>query len=165
MEIRKATEQDYEAIVRLLSTREELFRVYPKGIHPFTVEQLRSLAGLRKELTVVTFDAKVVGFANLYNVGAGERAFVGNVVVAADCRGRGIGRRLVLHMLDCAFGKYRVREARISVFNDNTKALLLYAGLGFVPYAIEERSDPEGERVALIHMRLGRGDYPGASGV
>jgi hypothetical protein len=34
--------------------------------------------------------------------------------------------------------------------------LLLYAKLGFEPFAVEPRLDPGGARVALIHMRLGK---------
>lgn len=52
-ELRQATLEDYEAIVRLVPSQEELFLVYPKGTHPFTVGQLQELAEMRKELTVV----------------------------------------------------------------------------------------------------------------
>lgn len=41
MELREAKGSDFEAIVRLVPTQEELFYVYPKGLHPFTVDQLR----------------------------------------------------------------------------------------------------------------------------
>jgi len=68
-----------------------------------------------------------------------------------------MGKAIVFHMLEKAFGRYDLPEVRISVFSENTPALLLYSGFGFVPYGIEERSDkppPKGKRVALIHMRL-----------
>jgi ribosomal protein S18 acetylase RimI-like enzyme len=154
MEIREATTPDFEAIVRLVPTQDELFRVYPKGNHPFTVDQVHLLAESRKELTVAVERGRVIGFANLYDVEQSIWAFVGNVVVARELRGRGIGRLLVSHMIRQAFDKYGVCEARISVFNDNTPALLLYAGMNFKPYAVEERINPSGERVGLIHMRL-----------
>jgi ribosomal protein S18 acetylase RimI-like enzyme len=57
-------------------------------------------------------------------------------------------------MVQLAFEKYRVPEVRISVFDSNVPALLLYGTLGFRPYDLEQRIDPEGNRVALIHMRL-----------
>jgi hypothetical protein len=44
---------------------------------------------------------------------------------------------------------------RISCFNGNVAGLLLYAKLGFLPFAVEPRIDQQGSRVALIHMRLG----------
>lgn len=158
MELREATAPDFEAIVRLVPTEDELFRVYPKGKHPFTVDQIHSLAESRKALTVAVEREVVIGFANLYDIEQGKWAFVGNVVVARELRGRGIGRLLVSHMIRQAFDKYGVSEARISVFNDNTPALLLYAGMDFKPYAVEERVNPSGVRVGLIHMRLAQND-------
>lgn len=154
MELRAATPDDFEAIVRLVPTRDELFLVYPKGKHPLTVEQLHALAESRKELTVAVENGQVVGFVNLYDVQQGRWAFIGNVVVARNFRGRGLGRLLVSHMIRRAFDAYHVPEVRISVFNDNTPALLLYAGMNFRPYAVEERTNPSGMRVGLIHMRL-----------
>jgi ribosomal protein S18 acetylase RimI-like enzyme len=156
VELREAATRDFEEIVRLVPTREELFRVYPKGTHPFSIEQVRYLAEIRLELTVAVQDGQVIGFANLYDVELRQWAFVGNVVVARGFRGQGIGRLLVSHMIRRAFEKYEVREVRISVFSDNTPALLLYAGMNFEPYAVEERTDPAGKRVGLIHMRLNR---------
>ncbi len=154
MELRAATEQDFEAIVGLVPTREELFFVYPKGEHPFSVEQVRALARSREALTVALEDAVVIGFANLYDVQPGCSAFIGNVVVARAWRGQGVGRRLVRHMVALARDEYGAREVRISVFNTNTPALLLYADAGFRPYALERRTDPAAARVGLIHMKL-----------
>ncbi len=157
-ELREATITDFGAIVRLVPTEDELFRVYPKGKHPFTVDQVRSLAESRKELTVAVERGRVIAFANLYDIEQGKWAFVGNVIVARECRGRGVGRLLVSHMIKQAFDRFGVSEARISVFSDNTPALLLYAGMNFEPYAIEERISPSGTRVGLIHMRLGQNE-------
>lgn len=154
MKLRAATTGDFEAIVRLIPTQEELFLVYPKGKHPFTVEQVHDLAASRSELTVAVESGKVIGFANLYDVQQEQWAFIGNVIVAPYFRGQGFGRLLVSHMIRLAFDKYDVREVRISVFNDNTPALLLYAGMNFSPYAVEERTNPSGMQVDLIHMRL-----------
>ena len=159
MELREATTHDFEAIVRLVPTQDELFLVYPKGKHPFTADQVQSLAESRKELTVAVEREAVIGFANLYDVEQDKWAFVGNVVVAKEFRKQGIGRLLVSHMIQKAFDKYGVNEARISVFNDNTPALLLYAGMNFKPYAVEERTNPSGMRVGLIHMRLGKNEH------
>jgi ribosomal protein S18 acetylase RimI-like enzyme len=159
MEIRKATEADFETIVRLVPTEGELFLVYPKGKHPFTVSQLRTLAEVRKELTVAVQNGVVIGFANLYDLELHQWVFIGNVVISRVLRGGGIGRILVNHMIRVAFEKYEVPEVRISVFSENTPALLLYSGLQFKPYSIEKREDPSGRRVALVHMKLNRNEY------
>lgn len=159
MELREATTQDFEAIVRLVPTQNELFFVYPKGKYPFSVDQLHSLAESRKELTVAVNREGVIGFANLYDVELNKWAFVGNVVVAREFRSQGIGRLMVSHMIQKAFEQYGVSEVRISVFNNNTPALLLYAGMNFRPYAVEKRTSPSGVRVGLIHMRLGKNEH------
>ena len=159
MELREATPSDFEAIVQLVPTIDELFLVYPKGTHPLTVDQVSLLAESRKELTIVVEEDKVIGFANLYNIKKEKFAFIGNVVVAKEFRSQGIGRLLVLHMIQQAFNKYGVHETRISVFNDNTPALLLYTRMNFQPYAIEERVNPHGRRVGLIHMKLEQNEY------
>jgi ribosomal protein S18 acetylase RimI-like enzyme len=159
VKFREAVQADYEGICKLVPTERELYLVYPRGTHPFTVDQVRQLSESRKELTVVTDGATIVGFANLYNFKDKERAFIGNVVIEKASRGRGLGRQLMSHMLNAAFSKYGLSEVHMSVFSDNVAALLLYSKFGFQPYAIEERQDYETRRVALIHMRLTRGDY------
>jgi ribosomal protein S18 acetylase RimI-like enzyme len=156
VELRAAQESDFEAIIRLIPSQKELFYVYPSGRFPFTMEQLRTIAAARTELTLAVEDGDVIGFANLYNLDPGKSVFIGNLVVAGEQRGRGVGRRLLSHMIQRGFVRYGVEEVRLSVFNDNTAALLLYADMQFQPYAIEQRSDPSGNRVGLIHMRLQR---------
>lgn len=150
---RDATEEDFAEICQLIRSRDELFLVYPNGVYPLTVSQVEALADIRKELTVVVDGERIIGFANLYDFEPGQFAFIGNVVIDANHRSMGIGKRAIAHMLDMVFNKYSLPEARISVFSDNTPALLLYSGLGFIPYAMEERKTPQGGRTALIHMR------------
>ncbi len=153
-QIRAATEKDYEGICNLIESEEELFLVYPGGQYPFTIGQLVELSKLRTELTVVLDADRIIGFANFYNYEKNKSAFIGNVVIAKDYRGKGIGKNIVTYMLNIAFKKYKLPEIRISVFNNNTAALLLYSGLGFKPYDIEERKDYTGQRVVLVHMKL-----------
>lgn len=155
-QFRRATEDDFGAICDLITNEEELFLVYPAGRYPLTVEQLGELVKQRKELTVATDGKMVIGFANFYDLEPGKSVFIGNVVVAETHRGRGLGRQLVTEMINRAFGAHDLPEVRISVFGGNNRALLLYAGLGFVPYGIDQRLDAEGRRLALIHLRLFR---------
>lgn len=158
IELREASPRDYEKIVQLVPTEKDLFLVYPKGKHPFSVDQLQALAETRIELTVAVRDGEVLGFANLYDLKPGQWVFIGNVVIAHAHRGEGLGRKLVTHMTTLAFERYGVPEVRISVFSENQPALLLYSSLRFEPYTIEERRDPTGRRVALIHMKKARNE-------
>ena len=95
----------------------------------------------------------MIAFANLYDLVPGQHAFIGNVVVDTDYRGQGLGRNMVEYMLQKIYREYDLAEARISVFSENSAAVLLYTSLGFEPFAIEERLNPQGKRVALIHMQ------------
>jgi GNAT superfamily N-acetyltransferase len=79
---------------------------------------------------------------------------IGNVVVAPDARAKGVGSYLIETMVRKALLQHRAQEVRISCFNGNVAGLLLYAKLGFVPFAVERRVDQQGARVALIHMKL-----------
>jgi len=155
MEILAADRSHYAGIVKLITSREELFQFYPCGSYPFDEDQLLRLAERRRDLTVVMEQGEVIGFANIYGVFPGQRAFIGNVLVSKHHRGLGIGKRLVRHMMGLAFDQYG-DEVRLSVFGFNARALLLYASLGFKPYDVEQRITPDGERVALIHMRVRR---------
>ena len=53
MAIRPAKVRDYAAISRLTTSEDELYMVFPKGIYPFTVDQVQQLAQQRKALTVI----------------------------------------------------------------------------------------------------------------
>ena len=159
MIIRDATEEDFKAIVRLVPTREELHRVYPKGTHPFTVEQLRELSAVRKDLTVALVNEEIIGFASFYGLAPQQRVFIGNVVIERNHREQGFGSKLVTCMITKAFEKYGLPEVRISVLSENIPALALYTDLRFEPYSITIRRAPSGRRVAFVHMKLGRDAY------
>lgn len=152
--IREATERDFSGITKLITSREELFRVYPNGTYPFTESQVKVLAQRRRELTVAIDGDEVIGFANLYDDKQKAWIFIGNVIIKPHHRGKGLGKEIVTYMLEKAFNKYNLPEVRISVFSDNIPALLLYSDFGFLPYDIEERSGSDGNRTALIHMKI-----------
>lgn len=115
-QFKEAVEDDFEGICRLIRSEEELFRVYPGGHYPLTIDQVRELSKYRKDLTVAMDEvSKVVGFANLYNFEPGKTAFVGNVVIDPDYRGKGLGKAIVSHMLEKVFRNYNLPEVQISL--------------------------------------------------
>ncbi|MCH8506750.1 MAG: GNAT family N-acetyltransferase [Ectothiorhodospiraceae bacterium] len=149
---RPAEQRDLEVICTFPRSEAELFYFYPKARYPLTLRQLEEAVEQRVNSTVVEQDGDVVGFANFYRWDGGV-CCIGNVVVAPQARGQGVARYLVRTMLSLARSEHNAAEVRISCFNSNTPGLLLYAGLGFVPFAVEERAGPDDARVALIHMR------------
>jgi len=156
VDIRPAMVSDYPAICQLISSRDELFRVFPSGSWPFNIRQVHHLAEHRSDLTVITDNGEVIGFANLYDIQPQHWAFVGNVIIRASHRGKGIGERLLRYMLNIIFTKVDLPQARISVFEDNSAAFKLYTKLGFTIYDREERIDRSKKKVILLHMRLGK---------
>jgi len=153
---RQAVPDDFQAICDLIPSAEELFLVYPKGKFPLTVRQVEKLLRRRMDPTVLLTGGTVAGFGCYYQYKPGESVFIGNVVLDRSHRGKGLGKELVLHLIQRAFRKYDLPRVQISVYSHNLAALLLYASLGFRPYAIAKRKDPWGGRVALLHLRLKR---------
>lgn len=154
---RPATEQDIARLCTFPQSPDELFFCFPKAHYPLTAEQLRAAMAQRSDSTVVIGDERgdeVLGFANFYRWEHAGRCSIGNVMVEPGARGQGVARYLIEQMIGIARARHKAREVSISCFNQNVAGLLLYPSLGFEPYAIEERQAPQGQRVALIHMRL-----------
>lgn len=153
MKILAASECHFEQVAKLVATAEELYTISPSATFPWDEEQIRQIAKVRSNLSVCTIDDAVVGFGNLYNIRRCESAFIGNIIVSGEHAGRGIGSALVKYLSDICINDYQATP-RLSVFNFNTRALLLYTKLGFMPYQVEPRCKPSGETVALVHMSL-----------
>jgi GNAT superfamily N-acetyltransferase len=153
---RPVQDQDISTICQFPQTEIELFFMYPKATYPLTCDQLKAAIDQRSDSTVVMLDKSISGFANFYISEPGEKCCIGNLIIAPDKRGKGVGKYLVETMVQLAYRNYRAMEIHISCFNQNVAGLLLYTRCGFCPFAIDERVDKEGNRVALIHMRLVR---------
>ena len=158
LKYRPVQEADISTICQFPQSESELFFMYPKACYPLTYEQLKKAIEQRSDSTVVLSDDRISGFANFYICEPGEKCAIGNVVVAPEARGKGIGRYIIQTMIQFAFDKHKVKEVQISCFNQNTAGLLLYPKLGFRPFAIEARVNKQGGRVALIHMSLSASD-------
>jgi ribosomal protein S18 acetylase RimI-like enzyme len=153
---RPVEEEDIQVICSFPQNEDELFFLFPKAIFPLAPSQLQEAIAQRSNSTVVELGGKVVAFANFYRWEAGGCCSIGNVIVSPEARGRGVGHYLIEQMISLAFSKHQATEVTISCFNKNVAGLLLYPQLGFQPYAVEERKNKKGDRVALIHMRLPR---------
>ena len=159
IEIRAADPDDLPAVTQLLSSRDELFLVYPKGHFPFTLAQARHLYSERFEFTVLCDNDTIIGFGNLYDRQRQDYAFIGNVFIAPAYRQQGMGKLLLTYMIKAAFEKYRLREVRLSVFADNQPAIALYQSFGFRQYSSEQRLDPDNQTKTLLHMKLANPEY------
>lgn len=149
-------ESDLPAVCAFPRDPQELYFMFPKAVYPLTQEQLRAAVAARAEATVVLAKGAVAGFANFYEWEMGGRCSMGNVIVSPAVRGRGVARYLVSRMAETAFTRYDAREVALCCFSTNTPALLLYTRMGFTPYAVEERVNWDGSRIAAVMMRLVR---------
>ncbi len=153
---RPVAKNDIQLICSFPQSKDELFFLYPKATFPLAPSQLQDAIALRSDSTVVELGGEVVAFANFYRWETGGCCSIGNVIVSPAARERGVSRYLIEQMIGLAFSKHQAAEVTVSCFNQNVAGLLIYPKLGFQPYAIEERQDKKGNRVALIHMRLPR---------
>ena len=155
---RPVQEADISLIRQFPQSESELFFMHPKGSYPLTCDQLKKAIRERIDSTVALADNNVAGFANFIICEPREKCVIGNVIVLPQWRRQGVGHYLVETMTLMAFEKHQVQEVHIPCFNQNVPGLLLYPKLGFRPFKIEEWSDKQGNRVALIHMKLPRTD-------
>ncbi|HTP51680.1 MAG TPA: GNAT family N-acetyltransferase [Anaeromyxobacteraceae bacterium] len=145
---------DIPSICEFPQSPEELYFLFPKGTYPLTPEQLRRSIEQRFGSTVVLDQGRVCAFANLYCMKPEGTSGIGNVIVAPDVRGKGVGRYLIETMIRTALRERGARSVQIACFNANVSGLLLYQKLGFEPYMIEPRLDHQARRIALVRMRL-----------
>lgn len=145
--------RDLRQICQFPQNAEELFFMFPKAEYPLTESQLESAINSRFDSTVILFNDIIVGFANFYEVKNSQYASIGNVVVDANYRNLGIGKYLIQTMEQIAIEKYSVSEFHLACFNTNTKGILLYSKLGYIPYETEKWLSPQNESLALIKMK------------
>jgi GNAT superfamily N-acetyltransferase len=135
-----ATAADLEALADLLA---ELFAL-ESDFRPERDKQLRGLRLILDKpqsgrLFVLRVDREVAGMCNaLITVSTAEGRpvlLLEDVIVKAALRGRGLGRRLVEHVLAWAAGAGMAR-ATLLADRDNAAALAFYDRLGFAPSAM-----------------------------
>lgn len=146
--------QDIPRIRSFARNQEEQFFFFPAATWPLTDEQLQGSIDKRSDSTVIELDGVVAGFANFYQWATAGTCTIGNVIVDPQVRGKGVGAQLIEQMITIARTRHQAREVTLSCFNTNVAGLLLYPKLGFTPFAIEERQDPQGRRLALVHLRI-----------
>ncbi|GFM81693.1 N-acetyltransferase [Pseudomonas cichorii] len=153
---RPMEEKDIPIVCELPQNADELFYMFPRAVYPLTPPQLKEAMETRFDSTVIEMNGEVVGFANFSRSDFRGRCSLGNVIIAPKARSKGVGRYMISCMMNIAFDKHEATELTASCFNHNVPGLLFYPRMGFRPFAIEERRDKNGARVALIHLRLPR---------
>jgi len=83
---------------------------------------------------------------------------IGRVLIGNPSnRGKGLGKEMLSVFIDWAFGKLRLEEVTLSVFDFNAPALECYKGLGFKRFKFMRGARRfEGESWNIVRMRLQR---------
>ncbi len=153
---RSIQEDDVSLLCDFVQDKKELFFYFPSASYPISEKQFYAGIKNNHSRTVVLKENQLAGFANLYRLEEKKRCWIGNVIVNPKMHRQGVGRYLIKLMQNQAFTNSKVEEVCIAAFNHNIGSLLLYTELGFSPFAIEEQKGKDGERVALINMRISK---------
>jgi RimJ/RimL family protein N-acetyltransferase len=133
--VRATTAEDAEALQALVGAV-ALERRYLGATQPFTLEQTHGyLAHVQASggvALVADVDARLVGWVDVLSGPFEGLTHYGRLGmgVAADARGQGIGRALLLEALRQGFERFTRIE--LEVFASNTRAHALYRRAGFV---------------------------------
>jgi ribosomal-protein-alanine N-acetyltransferase len=119
---------------------------------PWTEGIFRDCLRVNYICRVVEIDVVLVGYG-IMSVGAGE-AHLLNVCIADAYRCRGIGRRLLGHLLQTAAAA-GAREAFLEARPSNTAAIRLYQSLGFLQIGVRRGyyQATEGREDAIVLRR------------
>ena len=79
---------------------------------------------------VAEVEGEVVGFVSTWQDARAGIGHIPNISLVPECRGQGIGRKLLQYVLD-RFRENGLRAARIETLVQNERANHLYASLGF----------------------------------
>lgn len=98
----------------------------------------------------------IVGFAGLMVVD--DEAHVTNLLVAEDSRRRGLGRQLMVALIEIAVSQH-ARHLTLEVRSTNEAARALYARLGLAPVGIRPRYYGDDDALILWAHDIDRPEY------
>lgn len=148
---RKADSGDFSVVSAWPASRSEAFYMFPKGGYPLRADELEAAAAEDIHPTLLTeaADGTPAAYANLYE--SEGKLWLGNVIVSPDYRGKGAAAAL-LEAMEAAAAE-RVRELHLTCHGPNGKALLFFAGAGWMPWDIRRMEGPDGTPIAAVRMR------------
>jgi len=148
MEIKTASKGDIEGIMEI--ERASFSVPWSENSMMFEINSEDSYVGVAEE------NGEILGFAILHRFGDESEIF--NIAVKEAHRGKGIGKMLMLSVIDSA-EKNAVDLIYLEVRESNTAAFGLYEGLGFETLAIRKNYyDAPKENAIIMVLDLKRGN-------
>jgi RimJ/RimL family protein N-acetyltransferase len=133
MELMENSPLDAGKIASLISTKEDLFLVWPIAKWPFDSRQWAEVLDPAKGNVsfIVREDGKSVGHAALLNKGIQDTCTVAFLYLLPDHRSQGLGRRMVAALEDYAMHRFAAKRLRLVVRDYNPRAFNCYLQCGF----------------------------------
>ena len=142
LEIRRMTEHDIEPVWQI---ERDLFSM-PWSKPSFLYE----VSDSRVSYTIVAVeDGAVAGYAIAWFVE--DELHIGNMAIARDRQGRGLGKRLLEHLLEVAAAR-RIKYATLEVRASNVRAIRLYRSHGFRGIALRRGYYSDNGEDALVML-------------
>lgn len=114
------------------------------------------LAAANRNYHVALDDEDIVGFGGVMVIG--EEAHITNLLVDERRRGLGIGRQLMVSLINAAVDG-GARHLTLEVRTHNEAARALYAGLGLVPVGVRPRYYGDDDALILWAHDIDRPEY------
>jgi ribosomal-protein-alanine N-acetyltransferase len=143
--IRTAGEADLDAVMALEQA------AFPASAWERATMRAEIASEWGRYIVAVDDEGRALGYAGLRAVGV--EGDVQTIAVAADARGRGIGRALLAELLAEA-GRRGVRELFLEVRADNDVARRLYASVGFAEIGVRPRYYQPEDVDAVVMKRV-----------
>lgn len=123
---------------------------------PWSERTLRDELATENRTYLVAGDETIHGFAGLMVVG--DEAHVTNLLVHPDHRGRGIGRSLMVALIEAALER-GARHLTLEVRTRNEAARKLYSRMGLAPVGVRPRYYGDDDALILWAHDIDRPEY------
>ncbi|SHM84057.1 GNAT family N-acetyltransferase [Actinacidiphila paucisporea] len=108
---------------------------------------------------------QAVGHASVRVDAAEASGRLGRVLVAPEARGKGVGAAMSARVLGHAFGELGLERVELGVWDDNSRAIRLYEGLGFVcDHVLRDVVRFAGKSWSAMQMSLTRAAWSAGTG-